>query len=470
MKPETQNPTNDIEARLAAGTEDAIAELKRFCRIPSVSTDPAFAGGIAEAADFVAARLRVAGFPIVETIETGGHPAILAEWGAATGAPTILVYGHYDVQPPDPLSKWTTPPFEPTIRDDRLYARGVSDDKGPLMIPILVAEAFGTERGALPVNLKMLIEGEEESGSPHLAPTVERLKHRLACDVVVSADGAMWRADLPSVTVASRGLLAFDVTLSGAAKDLHSGRHGGSAPNPIRALVRMLATLHDETGRVVLPGFADGTLSPDPAIGAAIQASGFDPVGYFRSIGAPVPDPLPSDVALLTRQWLEPTLEFNGVSGGYAGAGTKTVIPSEASVKITCRLVAGQQPDAVAAAIAAHLKSVTPTGYTLAIDRHGPGSAAFALDPDNPVLALTEDILEELLGARPRRVAMGATIPIGALFKRHLSADLVFFSFSTSDEDYHAPNEFFRLSNFRTGLIAWTRLLDRIGRKGAAGA
>ena len=455
--------TGDVEARLAAGTEDAIEELKAFCRIASVSADPAFGDGIAQAAGFVAARLRKAGFPVVETIETGGHPAILAEWCETAGAPTILVYGHYDVQPPDPLEKWTTPPFEPTVRDDRLYARGVSDDKGPLMIPILVAEAFGNERGGLPVNLKIFIEGEEESGSPHLAPTVERLKERLCCDTVVSADGAMWRADLPSVTVASRGLVALDVTLSGASKDLHSGRHGGSAPNPIRALVKMLATLHDDTGRVVVPGFADGALAPDPAIETAIEASGFDPDGYFRAIGAPVPEPLPSGASLLIRQWLEPTLEFNGISGGYAGAGTKTVIPSEASVKITCRIVAGQEPEAVSAAIEAHLKAVTPTGYTLAVRRHGPGSAAFALDPANPVLAITEDILEDLLGARPLRVAMGATIPIGSVFKQHLGADLVFFSFSTADEDYHAPNEFFRLANFRIGLAAWARLLDRLG-------
>lgn len=456
---------SDVECWLAAHEAEAVETLKAFCRIPSVSTDPAYCDGIHEAAGFVADRLREAGFPLVEIVPTGGHPCVLAEWCAAPGAPTVLVYGHYDVQPPDPLDKWASPPFEPVVRDDRLYARGVSDDKGPLMIPILVARAFREVRGGLPLNLKVIVEGEEESGSPHFAPTVEGLKERLACDLVVSADGAMWRADLPSVTVASRGMAALEVTVTGAAKDLHSGRHGGSAPNPIRALAHMLATLHDACGNVTVPGFADAALPPDPAIAAAIRAVDFDAGRYFDEIGAPRPDPLPSGTELLTRQWLVPTLEFNGISGGYAGAGTKTVIPSSASAKITCRLIAGQKPAKVADAIARHLKSALPPGYRLEVARHGPGSTAFALDPDLPALKIAEGILGGLLGAAPLRVAMGATIPIGDVFARHLGVNTIFFSFSTSDEDYHAPNEFFRLSSWRTGLVAWARLFERLAER-----
>lgn len=458
---------SDVECWLAAHEAEAVETLKDFCRIPSVSTDPAYRDGIGAAAGFAADRLREAGFPLVEIVPTGGHPCVLAEWCAVPGAPTVLVYGHYDVQPPDPMDRWASPPFEPVIRDDRLYARGVSDDKGPLMIPILVARAFAEVRGGLPLNLKVIVEGEEESGSPHFAPTVERLKERLACDLVVSADGAMWRADLPSVTVASRGMAALEVTLTGAAKDLHSGRHGGSAPNPIRALIRMLATLHDADGNVTVPGFADAALPPDPAIGAAIRAAAFDAGRYFDDIGAPRPDPLPSGTELLTRQWLVPTLEFNGISGGYAGAGTKTVIPSSASAKITCRLIAGQDPAKVTDAIARHLESAMPSGYRLEVRRHGPGSTAFALDPGLPALKIAEDILGTLLGAPPLRVAMGATIPIGDVFARHLGVNVIFFSFSTSDEDYHAPNEFFRLSSFRTGLVAWARLLERLAERPA---
>lgn len=452
-----------VEAALERGYPPALETLKAFCRIASVSTDPAYADGIRAAAAFVADQLRGIGLPTVEILETGGHPAILAESRQVEHRPTILVYGHYDVQPPDPLEKWRTPPFEPSERDGRLYARGVSDDKGPVLIPVLVVGAYLNAGVELPVNVKFLIEGEEESGSPHFEPLVERIGDRLKCDVVVSADGAMWRPDLPSVTVASRGLVALDVAVAGAAKDLHSGRHGGSAPNPVRALVAMLATLHHAAGRVAVDGFMDGVLPPDPAIHDAIETSGFDAARYFDEIGAARPEPLPSGTDLLVRQWLEPTLEFNGVFGGYAGPGTKTVIPSSAAAKITCRLVAGQSPGKVREAIALHLRKVLPTGYRLDITPHGPGSGAFAVAPDLPALAVCQDLLGEMTGRPALRVAMGATIPIGTVFRRHLGVDTVFFSFSTADEDYHAPNEFFRLENFRLGQIAWARLLARLG-------
>ena len=454
---------NAVEDWLLAHEPDALATLMQFCRIPSVSTDPAFATGIAQAADFVADQLTQAGFPKVEVIATPGHPCVLAEWCVKPNAPTILVYGHYDVQPPDPLDKWLSPPFEPTIRDGKLYARGVSDDKGPLMIPILVTAAYKAVTGGLPLNVKVLIEGEEESGSPNFDAAVARLKHRLACDLVVSADGAMWRADLPSVTVASRGLVALEVTVEGATKDLHSGRHGGSAPNPIRALTQILASLHDAEGNIQVAGFADAALPPDPLIETAIRDVGFDAAGYFAGIGAPLPSPMPSGADLLTRQWLRPTLEFNGISGGYAGAGTKTVIPATASAKITCRLVKGQVPDDVVLAIKRHLEAALPTGLRLTVAQHGPGTPAFALDPALPALKVAEAILTEVLGAQPLRVAMGATIPIGEVFARILGVGTIFFSFSTADEDYHAPNEYFRLSSFRTGQIAWARIFERLG-------
>lgn len=455
----------DIESWLREHEGEAIETLKAFCRLPSVSTDPAFASDVRRTAEFAASQLEKAGFPIVEIIETNGHPTIVGEWCNVSDAPTILIYGHYDVQPPDPIDKWKSSPFEPVTRDDRLYARGVSDDKGPLSIPIAVVAAFHEVRGKLPINIKIIIEGEEESGSPHFAQTVERLKDRLACDLVVSADGAMWRADLPSMTVASRGLVALEVSVKGAHKDLHSGRHGGSAPNAIRALTRMLSSMHDDNGNVVVNGFADTAKPPDPAITTAIEEVNFDAGKYFDDIGAPRPDPLPSGIELLTLQWLRPTLEFNGIRGGYIGVGTKTVIPSEASAKITCRLIAGQKPDQVVADITRHLETALPQGYHLDIMRRGEGSEAFSLDPELPVLSIAEDVLADIMGSRPLRVAMGATIPIGAVFARHLGVGTIFFSFSTSDEDYHAPNEFFRLSNFRNGMIAWARLIDRLGRE-----
>ncbi|PZM10916.1 dipeptidase [Rhizobium tubonense] len=458
---------SDIQTYLDAHFAEALDDLKAFCRIPSVSTDPAFADGIADAADFVAERLKRAGFSAVELLVTGGHPAVFGEIVTDAALPTFLVYGHYDVQPSDPLEKWKTPPFEPDERDGRLYARGVSDDKGPLLIPILVAEAFMKTAGQLPVNLKVLIEGEEESGSPHFEATLQTYADRLACDLVISADGAMWRPDRPSITVASRGLVALEITIEGASKDLHSGRHGGSAPNPIGALASLLASLHGGDGRVSVDGFLDGTSPPDPTIIAAIEAADFDADAYYREIGSSKPDPIKSGRELLIRQWLEPTLEFNGISGGYQGKGTKTVIPSSASAKITCRLIAGQRPEHLIAVITRHLKARLPPGFTLDIHQHGPGSEAFFVDPKLPALEVAEAVLTELLGQKPLRVAMGATIPIGASFRKHLGKEAIFFSFSTSDEDYHAPNEFFRLANFRIGLTAWAMLLTRLGAAGA---
>lgn len=451
-----------VETQLLDRFEQHVEELKQYCAIPSVSTDPAYAPEVQRAARFVADRMARAGLERVEILPTEGHPAVVAEWCHAPGAPTVLVYGHYDVQPPDPVELWTSPPFEPTIRDGRLYARGASDDKGPSLIPILVAEAFLKQEGGLPVNLKFIYEGEEECGSTHLAALVAAEARRLAADVVLSADGAMWRPDLPTVTVASRGMLALEVELHGPGKDLHSGRHGGSAPNPLPALARLVATLHDEAGAVAVADFHEGITPPDPKLIEAIQASGFDPQGYFAMIGAAPPQPMPSAEDLLVRQWLQPTLELNGITGGYGGPGTKTVIPAKAGAKISCRLVAGQDPDRVFAAIEAHLEQHAPAGYRLEIRRHGPGSPAFALPADHPVLALTEGVLGELFGQPPLRVAMGATIPIGGVFRQILGIETVFFSFSTADEDYHSPNEFFRLERFRDGLVGWARLLPRL--------
>ena len=390
---------------------------------------------------------------------------MLGEIVSDPALPTILVYGHYDVQPPDPLEKWITPPFEPTIRDGRLYARGVSDDKGPMLIPILVAEAFLKTAGRLPVNIKMLVEGEEESGSPHFAPLVERLRERLACDLVVSADGAMWRADRPSITVASRGLVALDVTVTGAAKDLHSGRHGGSAPNPVRALAAAAgdaARRRRQRRRAGLPRRRRAARSGNPRCdrrGCLRHASLFQ--GDRRAAARPAAE---RPRSFWCASGCEPTLEFNGIFGGYSGTGheDRHSVVGGRQDHLPARRRAGPGQGRRGDRAASCRRSL-PTGYSLAVERHGPGSRAFSIDPDLPALAIAETLLGEMLGAKALRVAMGATIPIGAVFKEHLGAGTIFFSFSTSDEDYHAPNEFFRLENFRIGQIAWARLLERLG-------
>jgi acetylornithine deacetylase/succinyl-diaminopimelate desuccinylase-like protein len=454
-------PLEYVSVHRQAILDDLIA----FASIPSVSTDPAYAPHIAEGAAFVAERMRRAGLENVRITPTEGHPVVTCDWLHAAGAPTILIYGHYDVQPPDPLDKWKSPPFKPEVRDNRLYARGVSDDKGPMLIPLKTAEAFLKTRGNLPINVKLVIEGEEERGSAHLGAFVKAHAKELAADFVLSADGAMWRPDEPSITVANRGLAALEFTVTGAAKDLHSGRHGGSVANPLQAISRLIATLHDDNGRVAVAGFYDQVRPPTNAARQAIADLPFSDQKYLEAIGAPA-SPGEAGYGLLERQWLRPTLELNGLGGGYQGPGTKTVIPSMAQAKITCRLVPDQDPDAIVAAISRHLTDRCPRGVTLQVTPGDHGSKAYAIPDDHPGLALAERVLEEVYGKRSLRVRMGATIPIGLIFREAIGAETVFFSFSTSDEDYHAPNEFFRLQRLDDGLKAWIRYWDLLGAEG----
>lgn len=447
-------------AWLDAHEGEAFDRLCRLCAIPSVSTDPAFAPHMAQAAAFLAEHLRGIGLRDVAVLPTAGHPVVRADWHAGAAAPTLLIYAHYDVQPPDPLAAWHNPPFEPTVREGRLYARGASDDKGPMMVALTAIAAL-IAGDALRVNLRLLLEGEEECGSAHLDEFVATHAPALRADWALSADGAMWRADLPSVTVGSRGMCALEVSVRGAARDLHSGRHGGMVANPIAALARLLAGLHNDTGRVAVPGFYDRAR---PVAPGALAAVPFDEAAYAAEIGAPAAAG-EAGFSALERNWLRPTLELNGIAGGYAGPGRKTVIPAEARAKITCRLVADQDPAEIAALVAADLRRRVPPGVTVTVEQQGGRADPYALPDDHPGLALAEAEMAALYGRQPLRVRMGATIPIGAIFKRRLGIDTVFFSFSTADECYHAPDEFFRLSSWRDGLRAWVRLLTR-----AAGA
>src|SRR5215468_125443 len=456
----------DVLSYLETHQDEILQRLVAFAGIPSVSTDPAYKDGVTTAARWVADQLSAAGMQNVRINPTAGHPIVTADWLSAPGKPTILVYGHYDVQPPDPLEKWKSPPFEPTVRDSRLYARGVSDDKGPMLIPLVVAEAFMRTEGKLPVNVRFIIEGEEEKGSVHLGPFVKERAAELAADFLLSADGAMWRPDEPSITVASRGIAALEFTVRGAAKDLHSGRHGGAVANPALALAALVASLHDQSGRVAVAGFYDGVGDPPIEVRKTVHAMPFDSARYLESIGAPG-EAGEAGWTLLERMWLRPTLEINGLWGGYQGPGTKTVIPCEAHAKITCRLVPGQHPDDIVTAIAAHLRANRPRGVTLEIRPGDHGSEAYEIPGDHPGLALAERILEEVYHQPALGVRMGATIPIGLIF-RQIGAETVFFSFSTADEDYHAPNEFFRLRRLKDGARAWARYWQELGRMDAS--
>ncbi len=449
-------------AVLKESHDKILARLVEFASIPSVSTDPAHAADMEAAARWVAAELAASGPIAVRTIETHGNPVVYGEWLGAPGKLTVLVYGHYDVQPPDPLEKWHSPPFAPTVRDGRLYARGVSDDKGPMLIPLKVAEAFFAVEGALPINVKFMFEGEEEIGSPSLDAFIREHKDLLAADVVISADGAMWRSNEPSLTVATRGIAELEFTLTGAAKDLHSGRHGGGVANPLHAMAQLVASLHHPDGRIAIAGFYDSVRDLSAEDRAALAALPFDEAAYLAQIGAPAGFG-EAGYTMLERQWTRPTLEINGMWGGYQGPGQKTVIPSEAHAKITCRLVPDQDPREVVALITRHLESNVPPGTRLSVSPGDHGTRAGHIAIDHPALKAAEAALHAVYGVRPLMVRMGATVPIMELFKRNMGLDTVFFSFSTADEDYHAPNEFFRVHRLHEGLEAWARYWELLG-------
>ena len=448
--------------RLRANRDRILSKLIEFASIPSVSADPSHAADMARAARWVAAEVAAAGPFTVRSFPTAGNPVVYGEWLGAPGKPTVLVYGHYDVQPPDPLEKWHSSPWTPTVRDGRLYARGVSDDKGPMLIPIAVAEAFFATAGCLPVNVKFMFEGEEEIGSRHLDAFVQQHKELLAADVVVSADGAMWRIDEPSLTVASRGLCGLELTLAAASKDLHSGRHGGGVANPLHAIAALVASLHETNGRVTVAGFYDDVRELSPDERAALAALPYDEQAYLAQVGAQSVFGEPG-YTTLERQWTRPTLEVNGMWGGYQGPGQKTVIPCEAHAKITCRLVPDQHPDEVAARVRRHLEAHLPQGTRLSLSLADHGSRAAHIKLDHFALRAADAALHATYGVRPLVVRMGGTVPISELFQRHIGLDTVFFSFSTADEDFHAPNEFFRVHRLHEGLEAWARYWEILG-------
>jgi acetylornithine deacetylase/succinyl-diaminopimelate desuccinylase-like protein len=439
-----------------------LTELIDYVRIPSISADPAHGGDMRRAVDFLAAHLKGIGLENAAVWETEGHPAVYADWCRAPGAPTILVYGHYDVQPAAPLEAWTSPPFEPVVRDGRLIARGGSDNKGPHFIPIKVAEAFLATAGRLPINLKLLIEGEEEVGSCHLEPLVQARRADLAADFVLAADGARWCIDLPAVNVASRGVVALEASVVTADRDLHSGRYGGTVANAAHAMARLIASLHDAHGRVAVTGFYDDVKPPDPAERAAMAGIPFDEAGYFRDIGATAPVG-EAGFTTLERQWLRPTLDVNGVWAGYTGPGSKTAIPAQAHAKISCRLVSDQNPTKIVGLIRQHLESHCPPGGRVELRWDGHGTPAYAMPSDHPGLTIAERILTELHGRVPQRVRIGATLPVSTMFKRELGLDTMLFSFSTADEGFHGPNEYFRLEGLTDGLKAWTRYWEILG-------
>ncbi len=433
----------DAVLKVLADKHDSyLRDLAEFVAIPSVSTDPAHASDVRRAADWVAHRLRKSGPIEVEKWETPHYPAVFGNWNGAPGAPTVLIYGHMDVQPPDPVEAWHSPPFVLTARNGRLYGRGVSDDKASMLLPILAAEAFFLAGEKPPVNLRFIFEAEEEIGSIDLPQLVRERRDALACDVVLSADGGMWRPEKPSITVSSRGLAALSFTVRGPGKDLHSGRHGGGLANPLHAAAELVASLHDG-GKVAVAGFYDDVEEIDPVLREAVRQLSFDEQAYLAEVGASAGFGEPG-YSMLERQWYRPTIEVNGCYGGYQGPGGKTVLPSEAHVKLTCRLVANQRPIDVIGKLRHHLKQHCGPGISLAFEETQDGAMSYRISPGSPALRAAADTLAQIFGMPPDFVGMGGTVPITTTFREVLGADTIFFSFSTADEDIHAPNEFYR--------------------------
>ncbi|MGG5885733.1 M20/M25/M40 family metallo-hydrolase [Falsiroseomonas sp. HC035] len=454
--------TDPVLDHLLAGRSGFIARLGELVACPSVSTDPAYAAGMAAARDWWRARLTALGFQDAREVSAGGHPAVTARWhGAGPQAPTLLVYGHYDVQPPDPVAAWTSPAFTLASRHGRLFARGVSDDKGPSLLAIETLGAFLAVEGRLPCNVTLLLEGEEEVGSATLAKILVQHREDFAADAALSADGARWRADLPTITIGTRGNTGLELSLRSAVKDLHSGRYGGVVANAAQAMARLLATLHDSDGNIAVAGFRDGMADPTEAERAALAAIPYDVAAHDASTGA-APSGLDSG-RFLERLWHQPTLEVNGMWGGYTGPGGKTVIPAEAHAKLSMRLVPGQHPARVLAAVTAHLHAHCPPRTTLEIRTHREGSQATAVPPAHPLLLAAEAALAETTGTVPLRVRMGATLPLTDIVQRVLGLETVMFSFATADEDFHAPDENWRESAIPEGFAAWVALLRRVG-------
>jgi len=440
-----------------------LEHLMAFLRIPSVSALPAHQRDIADAAAWLADRLRDSGAPDVRLLPTAGNPVVYGHWHVGDGRPTVLIYGHYDVQPVDPVAEWESPPFEPAIRDGCVFARGATDDKGALYIALAGLDAVRELAGTPAVNLKFLFEGEEEIGSPHLQSFIHEQRERLRADLTVSADGSMWDAETPSISIGNRGLAAMQIDVRGARTDLHSGSYGGAVPNPIHALAALLAGMHDPHGRVSVRGFYDAVRTPTSSERQQIAQVPFDEEALRVQLGVRA---LPGEPEYtpLERTWIRPTLEVNGVWGGFQGDGIKTVLPAEAHAKITCRLVPDQDPDQVIGAIRQHVHHHTPAGVETSLTPFEGKARPYLMPPDHPALAAAARALRDVYGRDPIWVRTGGTLPVADLVKSELGTWLVFFAFGELDNRAHAPNEFLRLQSFDRGARAYVRLFEELGK------
>ncbi len=440
----------NVLSYLETNKERYLSELKEFLAIPSVSSQSEHNNDTQRCAQWVSEQMKTIGMQNVQIFPTAGHPIVYSEWLGAPGKPTVLFYGHYDVQPVDPLNLWTTPPFEMSVRNGNIYARGSADDKGQVYIHFKGIEALMKQTGSLPVNIKMLIEGEEEVGSANLEKFVKEHKQLLKSDVVLVSDSAMYAKGVPSIVYGLRGLAYLELEVTGPNRDLHSGMFGGAIHNPIQALSEIIASLHDKNGKVTIKDFYKDVLPLTKLERTAYKKLPYNEKQYAKELGV---KQLYGEKGFTTleRIWGRPTLECNGIWGGYTGEGAKTVLPSKASAKISCRLVPNQKSSKIAQLVIQHIKKITPKTVDLKINLHHGGEAVIT-PLDSPGVQAAISALEKAFGKKPLYQREGGSIPIVVQFKQLLGLDSVLLGFGLPDENAHSPDEHLNLENFYGGI------------------
>jgi acetylornithine deacetylase/succinyl-diaminopimelate desuccinylase-like protein len=446
----------------------SLARLKELLRIPSVGTDPAFHKDCRRAAEWLRRELEGLGFE-ASIRETTGQPVVLASHtpqGLPSHAPHVLFYGHYDVQPADPVDLWDSPPFEPHIRTgkdgkERIFARGASDDKGQLMTFLEASRAWISVHGQLPLRLTILLEGDEEGDSSHLDRFLAANKAELKADVALICDTELWNPETPAITTQLRGCICEDVTITGPAVDLHSGYYGGAAMNPIRVLTRILAGLHDKAGRVAIPGFYDGVKPLTPAMRKQWAKLGFRPDKFLNEVGLSVPAG-ERKFSVLEQIWARPTAEVNGIFGGYTGAGTKTVLPAKATAKLSFRLVAGQKPQLIRKAFQRFVKERLPADCKASFASFGGDASGITVERDSKWIAAASKGLRGEWGRDPVMIGSGGSIPVVESFRKHLKIDSVLAGFSLDNDGQHSPNEKYDLRSFHKGIRSWVRIIAEL--------
>lgn len=453
---------NAIDAYVQQNEQRMLDELKDLIRIPSISTLPEHKGDVQKAADYVAAALKKAGLENVQVIPTSGHPLVYAEWLHAAGKPTVLLYGHYDVQPADPLELWESPPFEPTERNGNLYARGAVDDKGQMYAHVKAIEALKAVNGTMPLNIKVLIEGEEEVGGASIAKYVAENKQKLKADVALVSDTALYADGIPTLCTGLRGMVYTEVEASGPARDLHSGLYGGAAPNAIYGLVELLAKAKDKDGKLLIDGIYDDVDDPSSQELKSWDSLPFSEqeflakeVGSSQLTGEP-------DRRVLERVWSRPTMEVHGIGGGFTGPGAKTVIPAKAIAKVSFRLVPNQTPEKVLDLFKKWVAKNTPPGIQAEV-RYIHGAPATVVDPNHPAIEVAAKVFEQILGKPTVFIRSGGSIPIVGDIAKHLGIPTILMGFGLPDDGLHSPNEKFKIANYFTGIKTVAHFLEQYG-------